>query len=237
MLALLGIVFSFVNAIFGNPVSAWIASNKIREYAAVTYPTLDLECSKVQYSLVNSAYGCHAQSRKSADTNFLIQYTRGKVTDDYEYEVANHFTTYRRLSKEFDGMVADIIEKEYAHKTTMIIGDLVGDTNPLSPDAPLDLCNMPLDLSLNVSMLADIRTDEQLAALLLELHGLMLSKDIAIDLYSLRLEEPLPEESKPGSGDNLYLTDFPAKSITDDIEKLALVLGEHRLAAEKNEKQ
>jgi len=237
ILLFLGFAFYFINAFTGNPVSAFIASHKIREYAADTYPMLDLELSEVKYQFKNSAYGCHVQSKKSEDTKFTIEYSHGRVSDDYEYEVANHFTTYRRISKDFNDMVTDIIKKEYPHETTLIIGDLIGDTQQLTPDVPLDLNNMPLELSLTVSILSDFRNEEQMAALLMELHRLMLSKNITIDQYTLRLEEPVSEESKPGSGKNLYLENFPAKNITGDQESLASVIREHQFVKNKDDKQ
>ncbi|WP_312831902.1 YfjL-like protein [Sedimentibacter saalensis] len=229
-------VFNFINSFTGNPVSAFIASGKIKDYAEANYNDMDLELSEVKYNFKNSAYGCHVQSRKSEDTNFYIGYSHGRVSDDYEYEVANHFTTYRRLSKDFNDMVTHIIEKEYPYETTLIIGDLLGDTQQLTPDAPLNLKDMPLQLLLNVSVLSDNQSDEHLAALLLELHQLLLSNDITIDEYTIRLEEPMPEEKKPGSGSNVYLLNFPSKNITGDKEALINAMRNHQLESNKNEK-
>lgn len=234
---LLVFVFNFINSFTGNPVSAFIAYGKIKDYAEANYSAMDLELSEVKYNFKNSAYGCHVQSRKSEDTNFYIGYSHGRVSDDYEYEVANRFTTYRRLSKDFNDMVTDIIEKEYPHQTTLIIGDLLGDTQQLTPDVPFNLKNMPLQLSLTVNILSDIRNEEQLSALLLELHQLLLSKDIIIDQYTIRLDEPMPEDSKPGSGNNLYLIDFPAKNITDDKEDLTYAIRKQQLELNQNEKK
>jgi hypothetical protein len=235
LLVILGFVFCLVNSFTGNPVSAFVASCKIKNYAAVHYPASDLVLSDVKYNFKNNAYGCHAQSPKSEDTNFYIQYSHGRVSDDYEYEVANHFTTYRRLSKDFNAMVKNIIENDYPHETTLIIGDLIGDTQLLTQDVPLNLKDMPLQLSLTVFILSDVRNEEQMASYLLELHQLMLSKNIPIAQYTLRLEQPMPEESKPGSGDNLYLEKFPAKSITGNQENLISIIREHQLYADKNE--
>ena len=237
ILLILGFIFCFVNSFTGNPVSAFIAYHKIRDYAAINYPTLGLELSEVKYNFKNNAYGSHAQSKKSEDTKFYIRYSHGRVSDDYEYEVANHFTTYRRLSKDFDGMVTDIIKKEYPYATTLIIGDLVGDTHQLIPDVPLNLNDMPLQLSLTVHVLSDLRNEEQMAVVLLKLHHLLLSRDIAVDQYTIRLEEPMPENSKPGSGNNLYLENFPARNITDDQEILASAIRKHQLDSDKNNKQ
>jgi hypothetical protein len=230
-------VFNFINSFTGNPVSAFIAYGKIKGYAEANYSAMDLELSEVKYNFKNSAYGCHVQSEKSEDTKFYIGYSRGKVIDDYEYEVANHFTTYRRLSKDFNDIVTHIIEKEYPYETTLIIGDLFGDTQQLTPDEPLNLKDMPLQLSLNVSVLSDIRNEEQLSVLLLELHQLLLSNAITIDQFTIRLEEPMPEERKPGSGNNLYLIDFPAKNISDDKESLTDAIRKHQLESSYNEKK
>ncbi len=71
ILLFLGFIFYFVNSFTGNPVSAFIASHKIQDYAAVTYPTLDLELSEVKYNFKNSAYGCYAQSKKVRIQNFI----------------------------------------------------------------------------------------------------------------------------------------------------------------------
>ena len=229
ILLILGFVFCLVNSFTGNPVSAFVASSKIQDYAAVNYPASDLVLSDVKYNFKNNAYGCHVQSPKSEDTKFYIQYSHGRVSDDYKYEVANHFTTYRRLSKDFGDMVTDIIEKDYPHETTLMIGDLIGETHLLTPDVPLNLNDMPLQLSLTVYILSDVRDEEQMASLLLELHQRMLRKKIPIDQYTLRLEEPMPEESKPGSGNNLYLENFPAKNITADQESLVSIIREHCL--------
>lgn len=134
-------------------------------------------------------------------------------------------------------MVTDIIKKEYPYETTLIIGDFLGDTQQLTPDTPLNLDNMPLQVSLTVNILSDIRNEEQVAALLIELHQLMLRKGIVIDKYTLRLEEPVPKENKPGSGNNLYLKDFPAKNITNDQKSLISAIRNHQLDTNKNDKQ
>lgn len=231
-----GFVFMVVNAFTGNPVSTYVASKRINEYIEKTYPDQPLEVSQVKYTFPNSAYYARVQAADSIDTSFTVSFSRGKVSDDYEYEVANHFTTYRRLSEAFDGLVTKIIEAHYPDKTTLIIGDLVGDTRLLTPNAPLSLKNIPLELSLNVSMLSEVRDEHSMAVLLTELHQLMQKNDIPIDWYTLRLEEPLPEDRKPGSADTLHLIDFPASGITDDPVALAADIRAFIAEAEQNDK-
>ncbi len=236
LLLCFGLVFMVVNTFTGNPVSAYFASKKIHEYVEKTYPDQPLEVSQVQYTFPNNVYYARVQAADRIDTSFTVSFSRGNVSDDYEYEVANHFTTYRRLSEAFDGLVTEIIEANYPDKTTLIIGDLVGDTRLLTPDAPLSFDEMPLALSLNVSMLSEVRDEHSMAVLLTELHRLMQKNGIPIDWYTLRLEEPLPEDVKPGSGENQYLTDFPASGITDDPVALAADIRAFIAEAKQNDK-
>lgn len=234
---LIVLILGFVNSFTGNPVSAFIASRKIHAYTDEKYKAMNLELSDIRYNFKNSAYGCKASSKTSADTIFYIQYGHGKVTDDYDYEVANHFTTYRRLSHDFNVLVSDIITKNYPYQTTMIIGDLKGDTNKLTPDTLLDLEKMPLKLSLTVSVLSGVQTEAKMSDLLFELNSLLISKGIKIDIFTLRLEEPLPENIKPGSGNTLYLTDFPATEITSDRGRLTANIIKHIQEANNKEEK
>ena len=146
--------------------------------------------------------------------------------------MANHFTTYRRLSHDFSEQVKVIIEKDFPHETTLIIGDIAGDTEALPFDGPLNLDTMPLPLTLTVYLLSDVQDEGTMAATLIELNELMVKSGIPIDQYTLCLQEPLPEESKPGSGHDLYLTDFPAKDITGDRATLAAAIQSHQAAIE-----
>ena len=216
----LGIGFYFLNSLFGNPISALIAESRLKEYAAFTYPNLNLELSKARYNFKTQAYGCSAQSKQSEDTLFSIQYYHGQVFDDYEYEVENNFATYRRLSSIYDELVAKIIVNQYPHETSLIIGDLVGDTGQLTRDMPFEQADIPLDFALTVWIVSDKRDAGQMAALLWEMHEVMERNAVRVDKYCIRLEEPMAEDEKPGSGDNLYLEDFPVAEITADRQSL-----------------
>ncbi|MEW9122073.1 MAG: hypothetical protein AB2421_05120 [Thermotaleaceae bacterium] len=83
-------------------------------------------------------------------------------------------------------------------------------------------------------VLSELRNEEQMAVLLQELYHLMLSKDIAVHQYTIRLEEPMRENNKPGSGNNLYLVNFPTNNISVDQEILVTAIRKHRLDWEKN---
>lgn len=232
-----GGIFGVVDSFTGNPVSAYIAGIKMRAYAANKYPSENLKLSKVKYNFKDGDYFCHARSPKSKDTVFEIEYSHGQVGDDYKYEVANHFTAYRRLSKDFNYIVTNIIQKGYPHKTSMIIGDLIGNTQLLPMDKPLDLKNMPLKQSLTVYAFSDVRNEEKMADMLLELHKLMIKNDIHIDEYSLNLMDPKSQDGKPNMDGCLYLDKFSAKKITEDKKSLIEAIHQREIAMEKEDKK
>lgn len=45
-----GLIFSFFNSFYGNPISAAFATSKIKAYVNNTYPDLDLEVPHAVYN-------------------------------------------------------------------------------------------------------------------------------------------------------------------------------------------
>ena len=56
LLIFLGLILSIVNGMFGNPVSAAIATREIRAYVKDTYPDMDLEISRRSIISSSSEY-------------------------------------------------------------------------------------------------------------------------------------------------------------------------------------
>jgi hypothetical protein len=235
-LLVIGFAFCFINAFTGNPVSAFFVSGRIRAYAAEQYADFDLSLSKTTYNFKTGSYSSLAQSGKSEDTVFRIYYKSGRISDDYAYEVTNCFTTYRRFSDAFDKLVEGIVAEGFPYETTMVLGDLMGETEALTLDAPFDVHALPMEKSLTVSVLSDVRDDARMAELLLELYHLMKDRGIPVDEYTLVLEQPLPEEEKPGLAQRLYLDGFPAEKITDDTDALIDAIIAHRAEVEQKDK-
>ncbi|WMJ89891.1 YfjL-like protein [Anaerocolumna sp. MB42-C2] len=220
-------LFNIYNGFMGNPLTAKFANSKIKAYVNKTYPNLDLTISETKYTFKDSAYYSKVQSKKSQDTQFTVSCRKGRVTDDYEYEVANKFTTYRRLSETFNKDVEDILSKEFPYHTTIVIGDYGKEElnfNKLKLDMPYDLTNPPLPASLTVYCSSDVFTYEVLSKRLLELDAIMKRHNIPITTYSLTLEAYETEE-KPASH-RLYLIDFPADKINST--DLVHVLKKHQ---------
>ncbi|MDF2541468.1 MAG: hypothetical protein K0S47_1186 [Herbinix sp.] len=236
---IIGFILYVVNSFTGNPVSANIATAKIKTYVAKNYPDQQLTISQAHYNFKDSSYSSVVQSETSEDTCFRVSWNRGKLSDDYPYEVANHFTTYRRLTEEFDQTVQEILINEFPYETTIVIADLAKrdmDMASLTLDMPFDITSLPSGTQLVVYLLSEERSYKVLAKRLLELNDIMKKHQIRIDLYSLVLEEPMDETEKPTSGESLYLFDFPADQLT--TEHLDQILQEHQIQWEKEgEKQ
>lgn len=217
ILILLGLLISFVNAFWGNPISAAIATGKIKSYVKENYPDMDLEIPKASYNFKFSNYFSTVQSKTSPDTYFTVEWSDGKIYDTYESDVINHFTTLQRISTEFNKKVEAIINEEFPYETSILIADFGKsevDLSKLTADMVLDITNPPIPASLIVYVLSNDISYEYLSARLLDLYQIMEKHQIPIDLYSVVIEEPLPEgeKSAPG-GESLHLFEFPAEKI------------------------
>ncbi len=214
--ALIGFILTFANAFMGNPISSAIATSKIKTYVKDTYPQMDLTISKASYNFKISGYGCRIASKTSMDTNFYVSYSGGRINDDYEYEVANCFTTYRRLQSEFEEVVEAILAKEFPYETSMVLADYTKEaefTN-LTLDMKLDVTNPPLTTQLSVYTSATQLTYEEMAKRLLELDKIMKNHSIPINLYSLVLEKYDNADEKPSQ--RLHLYEFPESKLASD---------------------
>lgn len=224
------------NGFMGNPLSAKLADNKIKAYVNKTYPDLDLTLSETKYNFTDSSYYSKAQSNTSPDTTFMISYGRGRITDDYSYEVANCFTTYRRLSDAFTKDVEGILSQEFPYKTTIVLADYGKDEfdlNKLKLDMPYDITTPPLPASLCVYCTSKELTYEVLGERLLQLHAIMEKHKIPIKTYSLALEADEADE-KP-SNHRVEVIDFPADKI--NTANLTEELKKHQSAWEDSHKK
>lgn len=214
---LIGFILCIINTFTGNPISASVASDKIKAYVKTTYPNMDLVISKASYNFMDSDYYTYVTSKTSKDTSFIVSCTHGKINDDYKYEVSNHMTTYRRLSSEFSKLIDKLITKDFPYETSIVLGDLgksEAELNKLSLDMPLDLSNMPLDTSLSVYTRSSTLTYEELVKRLQKLQTIMNANNIPINFYSLVLENTTDKSEKPTQ--SLYLYDFPADKLNSD---------------------
>jgi len=225
-----GILFAVINAFTGNPISAAIATSKIKAYVQEMYPNEDLEIPKATYSFKLEEYYSIVASKTSKDTVFAVIWRNGRIVDQYDSEVGSRFTTYQRLQKEFDTAVEQVIAQGYPYETSFVYADYNknnGEYSSLSLDMPLDLQHPPLQTTLSVYMNVDQVSYELLSERLVELHQLMIKSKIPISVYSIGLLKKLPDDVKPGStGEDIYVFDYPADQINS--EHLVEMLKKHR---------
>lgn len=215
---LIGFPISLIaNSIYGNPISAAVATSKIRSYVEETYPELDLVVPKATYNFKFSEYNSRVRSKTSEDTHFNIGWSRKGINDSYEYEIANYSTTIRRLTEEFDDAVEAIMKDQFLYETDIMVADMRKSTEDLSKlerDMELDIHNPPLPASLTVYILHEDVSYEFLSSRLLELHQLMEENKIPISSYTVVVSEPVPEGEKPDpDGASNHLIDFPVEKI------------------------
>lgn len=99
-------ILNFVNAWYGNPISKFWAKNAAEKYIEEKYEDLNLYLKEAGYNFKFQHYYVRVQSTDSIDTTFTVHVNSyGKVLDDdYEYEVANNYTTLRRYESELRKM-------------------------------------------------------------------------------------------------------------------------------------
>ena len=217
-LVLIAVLFLLTDSFVGNPVSAWIAARKIETYTAQTYPNMDLTVGKATYNFKNGEYFCMLQSSTSKDTAFSIGYKSGKLNDRYQSEVANRFTTYRRLSDELNKNIERIIAEEFPYETEMVIGDFSkadqeSIKKSLQLDMQLDMKNLPLPVCVTVYTYEENRTVEVLAHRLRELDRVMSANHIFPQEYSMVL---IKRNGAYLTEDSLGVYDFSRDNLKKD---------------------
>lgn len=223
------------NSLVGNPISKLAAQKAIKEYTASHYSHLDLELGKVNYNFKFGCYGAMAQSKTSEDTKFYI-YTDslGKnVADYYESEVANCFTTWRRLSSKLDEEAEKVIKPlgyDFDHISIEFYEDEKGEDvrNKLSLDMTLDIQNPPAPLEADVCLFTEDVSWEKIVEVAMRLDEAMKANSIPIETISVRL---IPLENKRAEGEavswmnSLDLTSFPVARMS--TENLAEVMAQY----------
>lgn len=227
-----------INSLYGNPISATIATKKIHSYIAKTYPDNNFIVDKATYNFKFSRYGSIVHSPTSEDTIFSVYERNGRIEDYYAYEVANKFTTYRRIEDALDQEVETIIKEEFPYPMRLIgakMFDVPDAEQYFTLDMPYDIQELPLPIEVLIWTSADEPSYEILAERLLELKSLMERHEIPVEYYSMNLEYPYHEEEngelRPDIFDSLSVNRFPVAEL-DDRPDLPVLLEEHVKAYE-----
>lgn len=228
--AALGVIvlLLFVNSWTGNPLSGYLARRAAQEYIDQNYSGLELEIQRSGYNFKFSSYVIHVQSRSSRDTSFaLYADSFGNIQgDDYEYEVANHFTTWRRLDDELRCQSRKLIAGELDYDLDFVsLGFAEEDGNSLEMeglelDMTLDIHNPPLPLEVTMVFYHEDVSYSTAAQAVRDAAAVMDRQGIPVRQYSVRV---IPLADKPetdGSGgswaNSLWISDFPAARLDEE---------------------
>jgi hypothetical protein len=236
---ILGLIVSVVISFYGNPVTKLVATSQIRSYVEKNYPDIDLEVAKAGYNFKFQDYVSRVQSNTSVDTEFSVNWHKGKIDDSYEIDVLKRYNTYQRLQRELSDVVEAVISREFPYQTTIVFADSVKSTDDFSAltlDMPLNTETIPLPTTLTIYFYHDKIEYEVFCERLKELYDIMNRNNIRIDFYSVVMEEPSEDGEKPNSsGQSIYLYDFPAEKLT--LVTLAEDVQEHMAKWEKEHKK
>ncbi|AFQ43837.1 hypothetical protein [Desulfosporosinus meridiei] len=199
-LGLIILLLLFVNSFVGNPVSNALAKKAAQQYIDTKYSDLNLKIERSNYNFKFGSYFVFVKSGTSEDTAFSIYVDSygNVIRDDYEYEVANNFTTFRRLDEELREIAKEMIGGELDYDFDHIALPFVkeGDLSKLERDMTLDIHNPPLPLTIDVTLFSQDVSFSKIAEVAKALEAVLHERDIPVREYSIRI---LPLSDKPQS--------------------------------------
>ena len=236
-IVLLCMVLFFVNALFGNPLSAALARFSAQWYVAQEYGHLDVQIERVGYNFKSGNYYAHVSSPTSQDTYFTVDISMlGKVERDTYENVTDGFNTWGRLNEEYRVLVKETVSGlDWPYEMDIISGDLMGSGYDCGwiEDYELPWSELVLDGEYDILELGrkhgglHIRVyDEDVsylrgAEILSDIAARLKEKDLPFYAVDFMLSRPRCEE-QPYEDVTLWLLDFPAADIggTDFEQKV-----------------
>ncbi len=151
--AFVATVLFFVNAIFGNPVSAFLADKGAQKYLEQHYAETDFYIDRVSFDFKSTNYHAFIKSPTSIDSSFSLTIgMNGKVWyDTYEDRVLNFHNTSQRISGQYRAAVDSVIESEsFPYNAHFAFGDIEFKDSDHPADASMpDYALMRSDLELD----------------------------------------------------------------------------------------
>lgn len=223
-IGLIILLLIFVNSFVGNPISKALAKNAAESYIDTKYNELGLEIEKCVYNFKFPSYSVFVQSSTSEDTAFSINVDGlGNVLgDDYEFEVANNFSTFRRLEDELREIAKEVIgnELDYDFENIFLHFEKEADFMKLERDMKLDIHNPPLPLMADVTVYNHDVSYVKISEVAKALNTTFINENIPVDEYSIRIiplsDKPQNEDQSPSWRNALSVSDFPANRLQEE---------------------
>lgn len=220
---LITLLLTFANGFVGNPVSNHLAKNAARQYVNASYNNLNLNIQKSTYNFKFGSYDVLAQSGTSVDTAFYIHVNSygNVIGDDYESEVANHYTTYRRLDHELRELAGKIIggnfDYDFDHVSFAFVKEATFET--LELDMQLDIHNPPLPLVVDVTLFSHDVSYSKIAEVAKAIEAALQEQDIPVRDYNIRIlplaDKPQGENQAVSWVNSLSISDYPADRLNE----------------------
>ena len=112
--ALIAGVGFFANALVGNPISKWVATNTAEKHLEEKYGEKDFEIERVTFSFKDGYYHAFIQSPSSIDSNFTIMIDMwGNLKFDYyEDRVLTGWNTADRIGMDYREKVDAVLDSQ-----------------------------------------------------------------------------------------------------------------------------
>ena len=225
ILAFCALILDFINSFYGNPISKALAKNAAEKYINQNYKDLNMELQSAGYNFKFDYYCVHYQSANSIDTTFAVYVNSfGKVlSDDYEYEVANHFTTYRRFESELrklgDRLFREELDYEISNALFMMKDKSEEDMLKLTLDMPFSLESIPSEIDASITITDKDVSYEKMSEVLIRMAEVCHKENIPVSTYSVRIEY-FDENEKTPEKTFLSIYDIPKEVLhAEDIPK------------------
>ena len=104
----------FANALVGNPISKWVATNTAEKHLEDKYGEKDFEIERVTFSFKDGYYHAFIQSPSSIDSSFTIDVDMwGNLKyDHYEDRVLTGWNTADRIGRDYREKVDAILDSQ-----------------------------------------------------------------------------------------------------------------------------
>lgn len=190
---LIGGILFITNAFVGNPVSAKIAHNAIKQYVNKNYSFLDLEVGKASYNFKDSSYMAKAKSKSNIDIHFSVYSKGGKVLrDDYSYSVTGKMNVLQRLEEEYSLEVKSLIAREPGLENCNVRVLYSKDeyefpNSILEPGMKFDK-NLPLDAEISINVRLEDISMSNISRLFTDAHNFFVKNGYVFRQYDMMSE-------------------------------------------------
>lgn len=191
-------VLFVANALFGNPVSKFLAERGADRVIAAKYEDLDLFRNKVVYNFKMAEYNVFLQDKNSVDSQFALHFDSfGRLTwDSYDDRIFNTMMRFDRIVSQYGRS----LEKQYDFPYTITLSswDKEDPAEYLKVDQPVDVKHLPYKLQAQAYGVGKDATAEEAMTILKRLQEIMDAEGLDVVDYAINL---VPEKSRGKEGE------------------------------------